>query len=125
MLSFAIKAFGPTANGIRSDRGGPQEPIIDLRTLKLDNRRTGKEGDVRSVRSAWRTDVGRLTCRWEATELQSPYCPPWMGDASTAFHEEVVSPLILALDFTRLSSFAGKGWFERMLGGLISLGVPE
>jgi len=77
---------------------------------------------VRSVRSVWQTDVGRLTCRWDDdTELQSPYCPPWMGDVSTAFHDEVVSPLAVALDFTRLSPFAGKGWFERMLEGLISL----
>jgi hypothetical protein len=78
---------------------------------------------VLSVKCAWQIGVGGLTCRWdEATELQSPYCPPWMKDTSTAaLNEELVSPLVLALDFTRLSPFAGKGWFERMLEGFVDL----
>jgi len=77
---------------------------------------------MRSVKSSWQGEAGRLVCRWaETKELQVPYDAPWIHDASqTAPHAEGVSPLAVALDFTRLSPLAGKGWFERALGGCTS-----
>jgi len=44
-----------------------------------------------------------------------------MRDATNTGNSEVVSPLVRELDFlNKLSPFAGRGWFERALEGLIS-----
>jgi hypothetical protein len=79
-----------------------------------------------SIGGSWQTEVGRLVCRWyAANEVQLPYNPSWMRDASqTVSPAACVSPLVLALDFANnLSPFAGRGWFERALEGFIPL--PE
>jgi hypothetical protein len=82
---------------------------------------------VRAIGSSWRTEGGRLICRWpEAKQMQVPYNPPWMQDVSKSSpHNESVSPLVLELDFNRLSVFAGRGWFERSLGGFTSRPVAS
>lgn len=71
-----------------------------------------------TIKSSWQTEADRLICRWsEAKEVQVPYNPPWIQDASkTTSHAEGVSPLVLELDFTRLSPFAGRGMVRARLG---------
>jgi hypothetical protein len=77
---------------------------------------------MRTIKSSWQREAGRLICRWsEAKELPVPYSLPWIQDAfKTTSHAEGVSPLVLALDFTRLGPLGGRGWFERALGGFTS-----
>jgi hypothetical protein len=81
--------------------------------------RTRKEAGMRVIRSSWQTEANRLICRWsEAKEERFPYNPPWIQEAfKTPPHRERVSPLVLELDFRRLSPLAGRGWFERALEG--------
>ena len=73
---------------------------------------------MRTIKSSWQGEAGRLTCQWsQAAEPHVPYSPHWMRDASeTTSDAESISPLALTLDFTRLSPF-GRGWFERALEG--------
>ena len=62
-----------------------------------------------AMEASWGREADHLVSRWsEAMDRQVPYNPPWMRDAAkTTPHREAVSPLVLALDFTRLSPFAG------------------
>ena len=78
---------------------------------------------MRAIRTSWGTEADHLVSRWfEGMDVQVSYHPPWMRDApNTIHHPEAVSPLVRELDFlNRLSPFAGRGWFERALEGLIS-----
>ena len=96
----------------------------NLAYRKIGSPGTRKEADVDSVSSSWHTEAGRLVCRWgEASDMRLPYDPPWIRDASRiASPGAGASPLVLALDFANnLSPLAGRGWFERLLEGLISL----
>jgi hypothetical protein len=69
--------------------------------------------------SSWQTAGGQLGCHWHQTdETQPPYRSRWMQDGYGKGPQQA-SPLMLALDWTRVSPFAGKGWFERMLDGLL------
>jgi hypothetical protein len=71
-----------------------------------------------AIKTSWGTEADHLVGRWsESTDVQVPFSQPWMREAaSTAPHLEDVSPLLLELDFlNRLSPFAGRGWFERLL----------
>jgi hypothetical protein len=76
---------------------------------------------MRAIKTSWGTEADHLVGRWsEADDIQVPYNPPWMRDtAKIAPHREDVSPLVLALDFRRLSPF-GRGWFERAWEGFTS-----
>jgi hypothetical protein len=71
-----------------------------------------------AIKISWGTEADHLAGRWsEDKDLQVPYNPPWMQDAAnTAPRREAASPLVLALDFARLSPF-GRGWLERALEG--------
>jgi hypothetical protein len=75
---------------------------------------------MRAIKTSWGREADRLVGRWsEANDVQVRYNPPWIRDAAhTAPHREDFSPLVLELDFlNRLSSFAGRGRFERALEG--------
>ena len=76
---------------------------------------------MHAIKTSWGTEAGLLVGRWsEARDMKVPYSPLWMRDAArTAPDREAVSPLVLALDFRRLSPF-GRGWFERALEGFTS-----
>jgi hypothetical protein len=81
---------------------------------------------MRPIKTSWGTEAGQLVGRWsEGRDVQLPYNPPWMRDAAKAApHREEASALVLELDFlNRLSPFAGRGWFERMLGGFTSRSI--
>jgi hypothetical protein len=73
---------------------------------------------MRTIKTSWGTEADHLVSWWsEATDIQVPYNPPWMRDAAkTTPRRENVSPLVLALDFRRLSPF-GREWFVRTLEG--------
>src|SRR5580704_17342018 len=81
-----------------------------------------KEAGMRAIKTLWGTEADHLVGRWsDGRDVLVPYNPPWRRDAAQAApHREEVSPLVLELDFTRLSPFAGRGCFERALGGFIS-----
>lgn len=67
--------------------------------------------------TSWQTEGSGLICRWYDEEAHLPYRPFWMRDASvTSRSNEGISTVVRELDFTRLSPFAGKGWFERVMG---------
>jgi hypothetical protein len=66
-----------------------------------------KEAGMRAIRTSWGTEADHLVGRWsEAMDIQVPYNPPWMRDAAkAASRRQDVSPLVLVLDFRRLSPF--------------------
>jgi hypothetical protein len=71
-----------------------------------------------AVSSSWGTEGGHLVSRWSASlAREGQYDAPWIRQTPGA-QLEPVSALALALDFTRLSTWAGKGWFERALSPL-------
>jgi hypothetical protein len=75
-----------------------------------------------AIQTSWGIEADHLVSRWsEAMDVKVPYNPPWMRDpAKTAPRPGAGSPLEQELNFlNRLSPFAGRGWFERALEGLI------
>jgi hypothetical protein len=107
----------------------PRRPAGEWSLMLMDGAKSGGCGGSWDSRTSFierkfaacRADRRQLVGRWsEAVDIQAPYNPPWMRDAAkTALHWEDVSPLVLALDFRRLSPF-GRGWFERALEGFTS-----
>ena len=67
--------------------------------------------------SSWQTSPNGLKCQWRGIADLPAYDAPWMHAALTAPPSAGFSRLLLALDWTRLSPLAGRGWFERLLGG--------
>jgi hypothetical protein len=56
--------------------------------------------------SAWQTETGRLTWRWDTQRIQNN--PPWMQETS-----EMQSGYLPALpDFASHSPFGGATWFH-------------
>ena len=61
------------------------------------------------MRMSWQPEAERLVCRWFGVGERVPYNPDWMQVAPTV-HRGKVTPLFL--DFTRLSPFGGRRWFD-------------
>jgi len=60
------------------------------------------------MRMSWRPEADRLVCRWSGAKETARYNPHWMQQVP-APHKNVTPAF---LDFTRLSPFAGRTWFD-------------
>jgi hypothetical protein len=61
------------------------------------------------MQMSWQTETDRLVCRWSDVGKHVQYNPRWMQDASRV-HPRSVAPAFL--NFTRLSPFGGRRWFD-------------
>jgi hypothetical protein len=60
------------------------------------------------MKMSWRTETGRLLCRWSEAGEHIQYNPRWIQDASRSFRPNLEPPVPA---FTRLSPFAGAEWY--------------
>ena len=61
------------------------------------------------MKVAWRYEKDHLVCLWSGVGERAPYSPPWMlaaGDVNPT------APAPAYLDFTRLSPFGGRRWYD-------------
>ena len=65
---------------------------------------------VTAMKMSWRTETGRLVCRWSKVGQRVRYNPRWIQDASRNVQMKSVSPLVPV--FTRFSSFGGRESFR-------------
>jgi diadenosine tetraphosphate (Ap4A) HIT family hydrolase len=68
----------------------------------------------------WQTESGRLTCRWQGAGERVRYDAPWLRGARAP---EKSSGLPIP-KFTRLSPFAGRGWYALALLVLAAVLAP-
>ena len=61
------------------------------------------------MKVAWRCQKGRLVCQWSEVGARVPYSPPWMQAAGNV---NPSAPAPAFLDFTRLSPFGGRRWYD-------------
>jgi len=62
------------------------------------------------MKMLWQTETDGIVCHWSDVGKRSEDNPAWMQDSSSNVRIENV-PLPV-LDFTRLSSFGGAGWYQ-------------
>jgi hypothetical protein len=58
---------------------------------------------------SWKSEEGHLVCQWSGAVEPAPYHPPWMQEAGQV---EPTGAVPAFLDFTRLSPFGGRRWYD-------------
>jgi hypothetical protein len=61
------------------------------------------------MRMSWQPEADHLVCRWSGVGERVPYNPRWMQDAPSVDRGKITPAF---LDFTRLSPFGGRSWFD-------------
>jgi len=62
------------------------------------------------MKVSWKCEEGHLVCRWSQLGEDVRYNPPWMQEASNLKQRGTIVPSFL--DFTRLSPFGGRTWYD-------------
>jgi hypothetical protein len=72
------------------------------------------------MKVAWSCEKGHLECQWSGAGERALDSPPWMAAAGNV---NPTTPAPAFLDFTRLSPFGGRRWYDPRgygsLGGVI------
>jgi hypothetical protein len=61
------------------------------------------------MNGSWKREEGCLVCRWSGVRERPVYNPPWMQETDYVKPRGTIPAF---LDFTRLSSFGGRRWYD-------------
>ena len=64
---------------------------------------------MKSPHLLWRREDGLLVCEWSDVGQHQPYDSPWMDEARNIDPKGVIPE---SLDWTRLSPFGGRRWYD-------------